>query len=186
MQPTITVTHLRPGMKALANSLEMLTKRRVLIGIPATNAQERAAQLVTLAATMRGKARKRTLGLAAKSLVNNAELAYIHSNGSPLHNIPPRPFIEPSLNDKENQRMILPELQLAAKAALKGDEALVVRQLNLAGIVAENCVKAWWVNPKNGWPPNKPATIRAKGSSRPLIDTSALRQSITHVLAGAK
>jgi len=173
-------------MKALANSLELLTHKRVLVGIPATNAQERAAQLVTLAATMKGKARKRTLALASKALVNNAELMYIHTHGSPLHKIPPRPVIEPALNDKENQRMILPELELAAKAALKGDKALVKRQLDLAGIVAENACKQWFVNPKNGWPPNKPATIKRKGSSRPLIDTGALRQNITHVLADAK
>jgi hypothetical protein len=175
-------------MKALANSLELLTRKRVLVGIPATNAMERKRQLMSLAQTMTGKRRRRTEHMAVVSPINNAELMYIHTNGSPLKNIPARPVIEPALRDKENQAKILPEFKLAAQAAMqqKPNPALVERQLRMAGIIAETAVKAWFVSPKNGWPPNKPATIKAKGSSRPLIDTGALRQSIVSLVVDAK
>ena len=32
-------------------------------------------------------------------------------------------------------------------------------------------------------PPNAPSTIKSKGSSTPLVDTGAYRQSITYVIA---
>jgi hypothetical protein len=188
MQPTITVTKVRPGMKALANSLELLTRKRVLVGIPATNAMERKRQLMSLAQTMTGKRRRRTEHMAVVSPINNAELLYILSNGSPLKHIPPAPVIEPALTDKQNQAKILPELKAAAQAAMqpKPNPALVERQLKLAGIVAENACKEWFTNPRNNWPPNAPSTIKAKGSSRRNIDTSALRQALTSVVVDSK
>jgi hypothetical protein len=35
-------------------------------------------------------------------------------------------------------------------------------------------------------PPNAPATIRAKGSSKPLIDTGEMRQSVTYQIRGGR
>jgi hypothetical protein len=52
-----------------------------------------------------------------------------------------------------------------------------------AGQEAENRVKAWFFDPRNNWLPDKPATVRRKGSSRPLIDTAQLYNSIRWILA---
>jgi hypothetical protein len=183
MNPTVSVTSKSSVTpQALTESLNSLKKKQVYVGIPATDAMERKRQVLALSRGMRGRRKKRAEKMAVESGINNAELTYIHTHGSALRGIPPRPIIEPAIEDRENQEKILPELELAAKAALDGKSEEVVRELNLAGIVATNAVKKWFVNPKNNWAPNAPSTIRAKGSSRPLIDTAALRQAMTYVV----
>jgi hypothetical protein len=164
----------------LHKSLAVLTSREVLVGIAATDAMERKRQVFDLAGRLSGKKRKRAEKIAVEGSVNNAELMYIHTNGSPLKHIPARPVIEAAIQDKTNNNHIVHELKLAAEAALIGDEDTVTRELELAGVVAENASKGWFTNARNGWAPNAPSTIRAKGSSRPLIDTGALRQAISH------
>jgi hypothetical protein len=183
MNPTVSVTSKSSVTpEAMAASLNALKKKQVYVGIPATDALERKRQVLALSMKMKGKRRKRAEKMAVESGINNAELTYIHTHGSAIRGIPARPIIEPAIEDKENQEKILPELELAAKAALDGKADEVVKELSLAGVVASNAVKQWFVNPKNHWAPNAPSTIRRKGSSRPLIDTAALRQAMTWVL----
>jgi len=61
-------------------------------------------------------------------------------------------------------------LKEAAQAAMKGDSDGVNAALNKAGMRRQNVARDWFTNPKNGWAPNKPATVRKKGSAQPLID----------------
>jgi hypothetical protein len=114
--------------------------------------------------------------------INNAELLFIHTNGSPVRNIPPRPVIEPSI--EANQEYIAAQLAVAAKAALDNDPDGVMQAMNRAGQVAANGAKQWFFDRRNGWKPLSPATIRAKGSSQPLIDTGSMRRAITYVVNG--
>jgi len=107
---------------------------------------------------------------------------YIREKGSPLFRVPPRPIIEPALNDSVNQQRIIAGLTEAAKAALDGDELKCKQKLQITGMRAQNIVRAWFTDPKNNWAPNAPYTIAKKGSSRPLIDTTELRKSITYVV----
>ena len=115
--------------------------------------------------------------------VTNAELLYIHTNGSPVNNIPARPVIEPAI--KDDKERLSKMMESAFLTAEKGDTEGALRKLKLAGMRAQNVCRAWFVNPKNGWPPNSPevaARKRAKGSTnpKPLIDTGELRKSITY------
>ncbi|BCQ68236.1 hypothetical protein PEQA60_22260 [Pseudomonas sp. Eqa60] len=50
--------------------------------------------------------------------------------------------------------------------------------LEAVGVVAEAAVKVYMTELRT--PPNAASTIRQKGSSNPLIDTGAMRQSVTH------
>ena len=52
--------------------------------------------------------------------------------------------------------------------------------LDLAGLEAESDVRNAIDN--GNWTPNSPATIVRKGSSKPLIDTSTMRNRVTHVV----
>jgi hypothetical protein len=88
--------------------------------------------------------------------------------------------LEPSV--EANKERIGKQLAKASVAAIKGDEDKRDLYLDRAGQVAENAAKKWFENPENGWPPNAPATIRAKGSDSPLIDTGEMRKAITHVI----
>lgn len=113
--------------------------------------------------------------------INNAELAYIQSNGSPLKNIPARPILEPVI--KKNEKMISSRFQALATKSLNDPTVNINDELSKIGMIVRDKVKDNFTNPDNGWAPNSPATIAAKGSNKPLIDTGSLRKSIEYVVA---
>lgn len=115
--------------------------------------------------------------------VTNAELLFIHTNGSPANNIPPRPVIEPAI--KKDSKRLSSMMKQAAKYALDGMKSEALRQLELVGTRGRDVSKRWFVNPDNNWPPNSEAVQerkRRKGATnpRPLIDTGDLRNSISY------
>lgn len=118
-----------------------------------------------------------------KVAITNAELMFIHTNGSPRNNIPARPVIEPAIEDDKER--ISKMFKDAGQTMINQGKDAAMKKLKLIGMRAQNVCRAWFVNPKNNWPPNSPATIaakRAKGATkpRPLIDTGQLRRSIIY------
>lgn len=118
-----------------------------------------------------------------KVAITNAELMFIHTNGSPRNNIPARPVIEPAIEDDKER--ISKMFKDAGQTMINQGKDAAIKKLKLIGMRAQNVCRAWFVNPKNNWPPNSPATIaakRAKGATkpRPLIDTGQLRRSIIY------
>lgn len=120
---------------------------------------------------------------ADKMGITNAELLFIHTNGSPVNNIPPRPVIEPAIsNDKER---LADMMKKASQLFMAGMDEEAIKQLQRVGMRGQNVSRQWFVDEKNGWPPNSPAVREAKirkGSTdpKPLIDTGELRKSITY------
>lgn len=117
--------------------------------------------------------------------ITNAELLFIHTNGSPKNNIPARPVIEPAI--KNDKKQLTSMMKKASRLVFEGNKQEAIRQLKLVGMRGQNISRAWFVNPENGWPPNSPGVYRmklAKGSTdpKPLIDTGELRKSITYVV----
>ena len=113
-------------------------------------------------------------------VITNAELAFIHSNGSPVNNIPPRPFLQPAIQSHIDE---ISQMLLNAYAYIvKGNTEEGERRLNALGIYAVNLVKDMFKKGHNNWPPLKPETIRRKGSSLPLVDTGEMRNSITYIV----
>ncbi len=103
---------------------------------------------------------------------------YIHEHGSFAYQVPPRPIIEPAIeNSKEDISELLSN---AAEQAANGGD--VNEALKEVGQEARDDVKDWFTNPKSGWPANASSTIKAKGSDKPLIDTAQLRKSITFAI----
>lgn len=150
------------GLSGLTGRLAKLTRVAVYVGVPA----EKASRYEH----------------GRKAELNNAELLYIHTNGSPVRNIPARPVIEPAL--KANNKKIMAQYTKAVFAASQGDDAALNAALIRTGLAGQNAARAWFVDPRNNWPPNSNITIARKGSSRPLIDTGALRKSIVYVVRG--
>lgn len=107
---------------------------------------------------------------------------YIQSHGSPLWQIPPRPIIEPAIEDDKDE--IAKLLGEALKAILDGNRIKALEYLNKAGLEGQAASQDWFTNPKNGWEPNTPATVGRKGSSNPNVDTGSLRTAITYVVKG--
>lgn len=110
--------------------------------------------------------------------ISNAELAYIHYSGAPEANIPARDFITPAIDAVRDK--VATRLQKAADAALDGDDKAVEKHLNVAGILAVDSIKNTIT--EGDFVPLKPATIKRKGSDRPLIDTGELRNSFQYTI----
>lgn len=181
MRAEVTISSKRNSQN-IGKSLAGLTHQQVLVGIPHTTAQERMSDLLGMLGTATGKKKTRLQHAAVSQLLNNAELMYIHTNGSPVKRIPARPVIEPAILDTVNRALITSELELAAQAAISGHSEDVTKHLKRAGLLAENAVKGWFTNPKNNWAPNAPRTIARKGSDKPLIDFGEMRKAVTSIV----
>lgn len=105
-----------------------------------------------------------------------AELAAIHEYGAPRANIPARSFIRNTFLDSDGAESLKKFMFRTAKGLIQ--EKLDVQQaLNQLGAFAQSMIK----NRIKAHipPPLKPATVKRKGSSTPLVDTGQLINSIT-------
>lgn len=107
-----------------------LTRKQVLVGIP----EEK--------------------GERSKGTITNAQLLFIHTNGSPANNIPARPVLEPAIKASGNIEPITEELKEASVAALDGKPNETNKHLNRAGMEAQNASRAWFTDARNGWREN--------------------------------
>jgi len=177
--------------------LEHIKKFSLYVGIPEDTSERKSPK-------RKGEAESRV-----DEGMNNAQLLFIHTNGSPIKGLPARPVLEPAIEDPDNKKRINALMFDATLKGFKGDKAGFKSGMEKVGILAQNVARQWFVNPKNNWAPNKPSTIRRKlsrsksrsaqevleefyrrletgesmeGLDRPLIDTAQMRKSITYVL----
>jgi hypothetical protein len=135
--------------------------------------------------------------------MNNATLLYIHTNGSEKRNLPPRPLIEPAL--EANDEKIAADLAEVSRLLLEGNYQGALKMMRTTGKDALNMITDFYDDPsQNQWPRNQDATVRAKIKKKykskkkrkeameeyaaggevdqVLVDTGALRSSITYVI----
>ena len=106
---------------------------------------------------------------------STAFIAAVHEFGS--EHVPERSFMRTSLGANRNKRKALNEQNL--KKILNGGMS-VDAALGQLGLMASSDIKE---QIKNGsFAPLKAATIKRKGSSKPLVDTGQMRQSVTYEL----
>lgn len=130
----------------------------VLVGIPAEKNQRRGGDAI-----------------------NNAALGYIAEHGSPARNIPARPWLGPPVNRMRDEAVAM--LQKAATLRFDGKAAEADQVLHALGLTAQNKVKDNIVSGGDpAFAPNAPATVAAKGSDRPLVDTAQMLNSVSYVL----
>lgn len=112
-----------------------------------------------------------------------AEIAVINEFGSPANNIPARPFMAQTYERHGQSAIKFLErmAQQVARGKIPAKAALDRVGVYYTGRVKDTIVKGTFA-------PNSPVTIAQKKSSKPLIDTGTMRNSVTHVLAppGAK
>lgn len=156
------------GLKGIKEAIAFFNSNRVMVGIPD--------------------------GGGSHGGMSNVALAFIHSNGSPKHNIPARPFLEPAIEQTADQ--IAEHMKAAAIQAIEGNTDAAMKKLDDAGTVGENAVKSFFksgglapnaeITIHGGWMKNKVSGktfyVKGKNSAGPLIDTGNLRGSITHVI----
>jgi phage gpG-like protein len=184
----MTVVITKDELPRLLEAVKKLTTRRVLVGIPDTTATRKPDPN------------------DPSNDVNNAELGYIHEFGAPEKNIPARPFLMPGIADARDK--LVARLKKAGEGALSGSLPDIDKALTACGLVAVDAVQ----NKIETGPfvPLSPLTIRQRltrtaaykaagpakqakmmkdflaTENKPLIDTGALKNSITFVLRDKK
>lgn len=174
ISPAVKVKISNQGNEALDDAVRSLLGLRVLVGVP--EAQD-----------------EREEG------IGNAALAMIHDKGSPLVGIPARPFMEPGI--AKVRRVIERELKQAATNVFAGQATEAMQACHRAGMRAAMSIKNL-INAGEGFEPLKRGTLLGRmrrrkylnkklsraekeeymASFHPLVDTGAMRDSITYVI----
>lgn len=106
-----------------------------------------------------------------------ALVAAVQQYGSDSNGIPARPFLTEGVKDAT--RVTSPIIERLAPKIAQGK----IRPEQILEHCGQPAVGAVQERLTDGpWTPNAPATVEAKGSSRPLIDEGQMRQSITYVV----
>lgn len=108
--------------------------------------------------------------------VDMSLIANVMNFGSPSRGILARPFVEPAINQNMGKYQKL--MAREAKGILLGRDKLN-QALAKAGMAMVADIQDYMVS-HTGFAPLAASTIKAKGSSKPLIDTDQLRQAITY------
>ena len=187
--------------KALKRKIDEIDDMRVYVGIP-SRTSSRPDQTINNAELLyiqtNGTSKKRARQEIEKQISKGFSGSYgsvrervyqmfLLEHGSPAYSIPPRPVIEPAILDIKDK--IGESLSLAFKNYIAGEDQKAKELLNRTGLMAQSSCQKWFENPKNNWPPLAPSTIAGKKKKHgenyvpvPLVDTGALRQSITYVI----
>lgn len=147
MSASLTVK--RNDLDAVVKALQELASKEVMVGIPASTAEREEDD---------------------SSPLNNAELGYIHENGSPVQNIPARPFLVPGVESQMDS--ITSHMEKAMRAALKGDSTKLDNELNAVGLVASTGAR--YEIQHGDFVPLKPATVLNRRKNR---KTKSMRDS---------
>ena len=112
--------------------------------------------------------------------ITNAELMFIHENGSPIRNIPARPVLQLTI-DYVNQNLLQNSIDKCIKIILdkNADEQLIRQELEKLAIKIENYARKLIYSNDGRLAPNAPSVARAKGGNHPLFNTGQLARSIT-------
>lgn len=105
--------------------------------------------------------------------LNMATLGAVLNFGTDDGHIPGRPWLDPGI--AAGSQDIIDAIADGVEAGKSLDEVL-----EAVGVVASGAVRQYMTDLKT--PPNADSTIKRKGSSNPLIDTGALRSSVTHAI----
>ena len=138
------------GVKGLLERIAALGEPKVYIGIPSSTNARQGAS-------------------------NNATIAAVHEMGAPSRNIPARPFLIPTVQNNADKYTNL--MAQGFRNALQ-DKEKAAEVYEKIGLVASSDVKDYIVSGQ--FVPLKQSTIDRKGSSKPLIDTGELRNSISY------
>lgn len=109
--------------------------------------------------------------------MGNAEIGLIHELGSFTKNIPARSWLIMPLTEKKKVLEDFLGSQRVARLMEDGDFEQI---LTLLGLKAEEVINdAFTTGGFGKWAANSAATVKKKGSSRPLVDQGQLRRAVS-------
>ena len=159
--PQITIAR-KSGAALLTKRVLGLTKLSAYVGVPASSSKDRSNQLLGMAAKSKGKKATRLQKKAAENDINNAELLFIFSKGSPKRHQPARPVLQPAVAADGNRQKIGNQIAASCKASLAGDKPLSRQRMGKAALAGQNAARDWFTDPRNSWKDLADSTKRDK------------------------
>lgn len=185
MVMNVSVVKKHNNRDTIIKRIKQLRETSVLVGIPQDNSSREGTEInnaellyIHTHGVRNGKMiteMSSTMNAGAK--YSDAYNLYVMSHGSALMNTPPRPVLEPAI--EANIEPINDMMRSAAKQLMKTGSTVGYRR---TGIFAAAKCKGWFEDARNNWAPNSIYTIKKKGSYKPLIDSSSMRNAITYVV----
>ena len=189
-----TVTGANEAFAALTKAIEdFVTDEFVTIGIheEAGNVESGDITMAQLGATHEFGADINhpggtSYGFASKAAADRNDVRFLKKGkgfvelgvtGPHQIKIPARPWLSPGVQSGNDEY-----LKIITDAMEK--QKPLSDALEKVGVVAAAKVQVYMTELKT--PPNAPSTIKKKGSSNPLIDTGAMRQSVTYKVVNTK
>ncbi|MGG6461402.1 hypothetical protein [Solilutibacter silvestris] len=156
----MTAEVVKDNVEHVLRQIKALAKNEVLIGIP-----------------------DETAGRQTGDAITNAAIGYIQETGSPINNIPARPFLVPGV--EASLPVVEKSLKHGAKQVLRGIGGAIDKALNKSGLQAQNSVRATinsGIDPALAESTLAARKRRGRTGTKPLIDTGQLRNAITYVI----
>ena len=136
------------------------------------------------------------VGLTSSASARSRFLLGIHTRGSPVMRIPPRPVVEPALAQESLRAEMAEHLAEACKAAMKGDLSGAQKGLEDAGQRGADGIREYidaGISPPNspvtlsgGWIWNRVARkgepVKGKAGDKPMLDTGAVYNDFDYEL----
>lgn len=108
------------GVKKMQKALAAITEAKVMVGIPAKNAERDEEE-------------------DNDKPINNAAIGYIQEKGAPEHNLPARPFLVPGVRNAQPTTIAL--FREGSVKALSGETGAVKQSMEAAGLNAASQVR---------------------------------------------
>ena len=169
-----------------------ISQNQIYVGVPEQQTNRKSGELTNAQLVFLHTHGVRTVKMIAamKSTLakgtpyNVAMQMYIHSHGSPLWRIPPRPIIEPAIEAPRNKALLASKFKDIGKALLEGNQTLAMQEMWRTGQLGIDIVKNWFFDPDNKWPPLSKITIarRKNHSAQPLIEPGQMHNAIKYVI----
>ena len=135
-----------------------------------------------------------SVGLTSSASDRSRFLLRIHTHGSPVMRIPPRPVVRPALAQESVREEMAEHLLETCEAAMDGDAAGVREGLEAAGQAGVDGIREYidrGVPPPNapvtltgGWIYNRAAKkgvkVKGKSGNTPLVDTGQLYEDFDY------
>lgn len=164
-----------PGLAKLQTLARQLSERpHVKVGVLQNSKGGGATSTSKTKKGSTSKSSSKTINRGGGELTN-ADLMAIHEFGAPRAGIPARSVLRATADAQRAKWMAM--LERVVRGAVAGKVDLLTA-LDLVGLKATADMVA--AVRKGIAPPLKSATIKAKGSSKPLIDTGRLVMSLGH------